>query len=32
LIAVNSLLVPGELDQLRAQVGNEIALKAFKEA
>ncbi len=28
---MNSLLVPGKLDQLRAQVGNEIALKAFKE-
>jgi hypothetical protein len=31
LIAVNNLVVPGKLDQLRAQVGNEIAVKAFKE-
>jgi len=30
-IAVNNLLVPGKLDPLRAQAGNEIALKAFKE-
>src|SRR5271154_2536590 len=31
LIAVNNLVVPGKLDQLRAQVGNEIAIRAFKE-
>jgi Cytochrome P460 len=31
LIAVNSLIVPGKLDQLRAQLGNEIAIKAFRE-
>ncbi|MGA9474833.1 MAG: cytochrome P460 family protein [Terriglobales bacterium] len=31
LIAVNNLLVPGKVDQLRAQVGNELAVKAFKE-
>jgi Cytochrome P460 len=30
-IAVNQLLVPGKIDQLRAQLGNEIAYKAFKE-
>jgi hypothetical protein len=31
VIAVNQLLVPGKLDQLRAQLGNDIAYKAFKE-
>jgi hypothetical protein len=31
LIAVNQLLVPGKTDQLRAQFGNDIAIKAFKE-
>lgn len=31
LIAVNNLVVPGKLDQLRAQVGNHLAVKAFKE-
>jgi hypothetical protein len=31
MIAVNQLLVPGKVDQLRAQLGNEIAFKAFKE-
>jgi hypothetical protein len=31
LIAVNHLLVPGKIDQLRAQLGNDIAIKAFKE-
>ena len=31
LIAVDQLLVPGKADQLRAQLGNEIAIKAFKE-
>jgi Cytochrome P460 len=31
LIAVKQLLVPGIADQLRAQLGNEIAIKAFKE-
>jgi Cytochrome P460 len=30
-IAVNQLQVPGKIDQLRAQLGNEIAYKAFKE-
>ena len=31
MIAVVQLLVPGMTDQLRAQLGNEIAIKAFKE-
>ena len=31
VIAVNQLLIPGKLDQLRAQLGNDIAIKAFKE-
>src|SRR5271165_7595202 len=31
LIAVNQLLVPGKTDQLRAQYGNDIAIKAYKE-
>ena len=31
LIAVKQLLVPGMADQLRAQLGNDIAIKAFKE-
>ena len=31
LIAVNNLLVAGKTDQLRAQLGNDIAVKAFKE-
>jgi len=31
LIAVDQLLVPGKADQLRAQFGNDIAIKAFKE-
>jgi len=31
MIAVNQLLVPGKADQLRAQLGNDIAFKAFKE-
>ena len=31
LIAVAQLLVPGKADQLRAQFGNDIAVKAFKE-
>jgi hypothetical protein len=30
LIAVNQLLIPGMGDQLRAQLGNDIAIKAFK--
>ena len=30
-IAVKQLLIPGMTDQLRAQLGNEIAIKAFKE-
>ena len=30
-IAVNQLLVPGKIDQLRAQLGNDIAFKAFKD-
>jgi Cytochrome P460 len=30
-IAVDNLLVPGKFDQLRVQLGNEIAFKAFKE-
>jgi hypothetical protein len=31
MIAVAQLLVPGKTDQLRTQLGNEIAIKAFKE-
>jgi hypothetical protein len=31
LIAVANLLVPGKTDQLRAQFGNDIAIKAFRE-
>jgi Cytochrome P460 len=31
LIAVNQILLAGKGDQLRAQVGNELAIKAFKE-
>ncbi len=31
LIAVDNLLVGGKVNQLRAQLGNEIAIKAFKE-
>jgi Cytochrome P460 len=31
VIAVDQLLVPGKADQLRAQLGNDIAIKAFKE-
>ncbi len=31
LIAVDQLLIPGMADQLRAQFGNDIAIKAFKE-
>jgi Cytochrome P460 len=31
LIAVDQLLVPGKADQLRAQFGNDVAIKAFKE-
>ena len=31
MIAVNQLLVPGKIDQLRAQLGNEIAIEAFRE-
>ncbi len=31
LIAVKQLLVPSMADQLRAQLGNDIAIKAFKE-
>jgi hypothetical protein len=31
LIAVDNLLVPGKTEQLRAQLGNDIAIKAFKE-
>jgi hypothetical protein len=31
MIAVDQLLVPGKTDQLRAQLGNDIAIKAFKE-
>jgi len=31
MIAANQLLVPGKVDQLRAQLGNEIAIKAFKQ-
>jgi Cytochrome P460 len=31
VIAADQLLVPGKTDQLRAQFGNDIAIKAFKE-
>jgi len=31
LIAVDNLLVPGKADQVRAQLGNDIAIKAFEE-
>ena len=31
MIAAAQLLVPGKIDQLRAQFGNELAIKAFKE-
>jgi hypothetical protein len=31
LIAVDQFLVPGKTDQLRAQLGNDMAIKAFKE-
>jgi hypothetical protein len=31
LIAVKQLVVPGKADQLRAQLGNDIAIKALKE-
>lgn len=31
LIAIDNLLVSGKTDQLRAQLGNEIAIKAFKQ-
>ena len=31
LIAVDNLLVGGKTDQLRAQLGNDVAIKAFKE-
>ena len=31
MIAVNQLLIGNKVDQLRAQLGNEIAIKAFKE-
>jgi hypothetical protein len=31
LIAVDQLLVPGKANQLRAQLGNDIAIKAFQE-
>jgi hypothetical protein len=31
VIAVANLLVPGKTDQIRAQVGNDIAIKAYKE-
>jgi Cytochrome P460 len=31
LIAADNLLVAGKTDQLRAQVGNDVAIKAFKE-
>jgi hypothetical protein len=31
VIAIDQLLVPGKTDQLRAQFGNDIAIKAFKE-
>jgi hypothetical protein len=31
MLAVDQLLVPGKTDQLRAQLGNQIAIKAFTE-
>jgi hypothetical protein len=31
VIAMANLLVPGKTDQIRAQVGNDIAMKAYKE-
>jgi hypothetical protein len=31
VIAADNLLVPGKFDQLRVQLGNEMAIKAFKE-
>ncbi len=31
LIAVAQLLIPGKADQLRAQLGNDIAIKAFRD-
>ena len=31
VIAADNLLVPGKFDQVRVQLGNEIAIKAFKE-
>ena len=31
LIAVDQLLVPGKIDQLRGQFGNELAVKAFRD-
>jgi hypothetical protein len=31
MIAAAQLLVPGKIDQLRAQLGNELAIKAFKD-
>jgi hypothetical protein len=31
MIAAAQLLVPGKIDQLRAQLGNDLAIKAFKE-
>jgi hypothetical protein len=31
MIATAQLLVPGKVDQLRAQLGNDIAIKAYKE-
>src|SRR5215475_1236274 len=31
LIAVDQLLIEGKTDQLRAQLGNDVAIKAFKE-
>jgi hypothetical protein len=31
LIAVDNLLIAGKVDQLRAQLGNDIAIKTFKE-
>src|SRR5271166_6484082 len=31
VIAVDQLLVPGKTDQLRGQLGNDIAIRAFKE-
>ena len=31
VIAVDNLLVPGKTDQVRAQLGNDIAIKAFEE-